>query len=47
MLIRWYFFCTNLDTAVDYKILYEDMKEYGNIERIRLALDETGKTFDA
>ena len=23
------------------------MKDYGNIERIRLTLDETGKTFDA
>ena len=39
-------FCTNLDTAVDYEILYEDMKDYGNIERIRLTLDATGKTFD-
>ena len=40
-------FCTNLDTAVDYEILYEDMKDYGNIERMRLTLDATGKTFDA
>ena len=40
-------FCTNLDTAVDYEILYEDIKDYGNIERIRLTLDATGKTFDA
>ena len=40
-------FCTNLDTAIDYEILYEDMKDYGNIERIRLTLDATGKTFDA
>ena len=39
-------FCINLDTAVDYEILYEDMKGYGNIERIRLTLDATGKTFD-
>ena len=40
-------FCKNLDTAVDYEILYEDMKNYRNIERIRLTLDATGKTFDA
>ena len=40
-------FYTNLDTAVDYEILYEAMKDYGNIERIRLTLDVTGKTFDA
>ena len=40
-------FCTNLDTAVDYEILFEDMKDYGNIEKIRLTLDATGKTFDA
>ena len=40
-------FCTNLDTAFDYEILYEDMKDYGNIERIRLTLDATGRTFDA
>ena len=40
-------FCTNLDTAVDHEILYEDMKDYGTIERIRLTLDATGKTFDA
>ena len=40
-------FCTNIDIAVDYEILYEDMKEFGNIERIRLSLDTTGKAFDA
>ena len=40
-------FCTNLDTVVDHKILYEGMKVYGNIERIRLTLDATGKTYDA
>ena len=39
-------FCTNLDTAIDHEILYEDMKDYGNIERIRLTLDATGKTID-
>ena len=40
-------FCSNLDTAVDYEILYEDMKDFGNIERIWLTLDATSKTFDA
>ena len=40
-------YCTNLDTVVDYEILYEEMKGFGNIERIKLSLDTSGKSFDA
>ena len=40
-------FCTFVDTVVNYEILSEDMKDYGSIERIKLTLDTTGKTFNA
>ena len=40
-------FCTNLNTDIDYESLYEDLKHYGNIERIRLILNKVSKAFDA
>ena len=40
-------FCTNLSTDIDYESLYEDLKRYGTIERIRLILNKVSKAFDA
>ena len=40
-------FCTNLNTDIDYESLYDDLKHYGNIERIRLILNKVNKAFDA